>query len=86
MPYGFVSDNPWGQPEEARLGMTEEMNLPASTWQTDNVLKWSAFERMCRGAKADKLSEQVEKYLMLAESAISCSKLAAYPYPDSCSG
>lgn len=58
-PAGIVSADPWGPPENARLGTSEMKDTPVSTWHTDNVLTWSALERMCRGEKAKRLTEQV---------------------------
>lgn len=58
-PSGFVTDDPWGPPENARLGTSEVKDTPVTTWHTDNVLSWSALERMCRGEKAKLLTQQV---------------------------
>lgn len=59
MPTGFVSEDPWGDPDDARLLKSEAVDTPVATWTTDNVLKWSALERLCRGEKAKRLTAQV---------------------------
>jgi len=56
---GYVSDDPWGPPQEARMASTTPEAIPASTWVTDNKLKWTALERMFRGEKAKRLTAEV---------------------------
>lgn len=59
MPPGYVSDDPWGPVEEARLVSTEPRSVPPETWVTDCILKWSSLEKLGRGEQAKRLSAQV---------------------------
>lgn len=59
MPLGYVSDDPWGPAEDARMESTEARAVPPETWLTDSILKWSSLEKLGRGERAKLLNAQV---------------------------
>lgn len=59
MPRGYVSEDPWGPPQEARMDSSAPRDIPPETWLTDSVLKWSSLEKLGRGERAKRLNAQV---------------------------
>jgi len=68
----------------ARTSFTEARIVPASTWKSDNVLKWSALEIMTRGQHANMLIKQVMPNSAMYESVLHGASMST-SWNDACS-